>query len=142
MEFPIKYECKDFFDQEMVRELNGICLFIKERGWSEGNRNNLSVNVCICQHALGLNISDPFGIWLSKTCGSADCRDYFERKEVIDEYVDGWDDNLSAYGFNVDWYIDHWYKNEREIRGDAADVLIVNVRKNEEDEPIKIKEDN
>ena len=131
MEFPIKVEYESDEEEAMIEELNGICLFVKLHGWHKGWRNNLSVNVCICQNKMNLDEEDPFWYWLKQIYNENAAADYQKRKDIIDTYVDSWN-GLWSNGFDVNSYIEI-YKKQKKLFGDDANELITPVKKTEEE---------
>lgn len=133
VKFPIKVQVHDDEQERCAKILNGICLHLDiERGWKEGSRNDLSVNIDICLHSLGLFEEDElapdvFSKWMSQQDWSrvGDIDDYISRKDVISKYVDSWYDDIDLYGFCPNLYED-FYDNVKEKGGDA-DVIVVAV---------------
>ena len=118
-------------------QLNGICLWIKDNGWKKGHRNNLSVNIAICMHALGIDkesISpftkpedETFASWLMEVEDKSAAEDWLSRFQTISYYLENWDHDLTRYGFDVYVY-DKLYKDVKAFQGEKEADLFIKVR--------------
>ena len=125
MDFPMEYIYDEEFEslKEYADILNGVACFVVKNGWKPGYRNNMAVNGCICQHALGIDDIDPLGEFVKEKEGELAYDDYVYRRDNIAPYLESWHDDIWCYGLDIAYY-ESLYKSHLGGKTIAQDVLI------------------
>lgn len=93
---------------ELKSIFNGLIEDIKDFGWTEGERNNMAVDIMITSDQLGMSLA-----WVNHIMGylrdggeinSYDLDDFFNRQNKIKKYLSRWDGNAFVYMLDYDNY--------------------------------------
>lgn len=116
--------------EDAVSIINGVYQFVKKNEWLPGYRNNLSVDISIACYVLDIPIKEIEGILFNDDifeCVSIRIEskhDFRCRHDIINEYLDGWDNHCILDFLTMDR--SYWKGWENRAKEDN-NILIENI---------------